>query len=139
MRLATSLPVALLLAAAQITVATPSPSITTVPTASNALPKTFITTAGNRTHMAQTHSVQRRDPDLITSAPAVTEYARPSVFTSVTCIGQSNYGEEDGYVKHICKTFEYKLKELESSAAYSVPILAGVWGMAGLAAVTMFF
>ncbi|KAK3952664.1 hypothetical protein QBC32DRAFT_340747 [Pseudoneurospora amorphoporcata] len=139
MRLAISLPFALLLAAAKITVATPSPSITTVPTASNAVPKTFITTATNCTHMAQTHSLHRRDPDIITSAPAVTESARPSVFTPVTCIGESNYGEQDGYVKHLCKTFEYKLKELESSAGSSVPVFASVCGMAGLPVVTMFF
>ncbi|KAK3335020.1 hypothetical protein B0H65DRAFT_436037 [Neurospora tetraspora] len=135
MRLVASLPVAVLLAAAEVIMATPSPSITAAPTTSNNLLKTFITTASNCTHTAPTDSIHRRNPELITSAPAVTTPAKPSVFTTVTCHG--DYGEEDGYVKHRCKVYEYRLKELESSAGCAVPLLGGVWGMAGVLVAAM--
>ncbi|KAK3396613.1 hypothetical protein B0T20DRAFT_455181 [Sordaria brevicollis] len=135
MRLTTSLPTAILIAAAaDVTMAIPSASITTTPTTSDDL-KTFTTTASNCTDAASTGTIQRRDTELITSAPAATATARPSVFTSVTCLG--NFGEEDGYVKHRCRMYEYKLKELESGAGISLPMLGGLWAMAGLTVITM--
>ena len=139
MRLAASLPIALLLATADMSTATSSPSVTTAPTVSQDIPSTFITTASNCTHTGPTHSMHRRDTEAITSAPAVAQSARPPVFTSVTCIEESNYGEEDGYVKHICKTFEYRLKELESGAGCALPLHSTLWGMAAVAAITMLF
>lgn len=108
MRLAASLPVTGVLAAAKVTMATPSPSITAAPTASNNLLDT-----------------------------ATSE--KPSVFTTVTCSPNGNTEEAGEYVRHNCKVYEYRLKELESGAGFAVPFLGSLWGMAAAAVIVMLF
>lgn len=139
MRLAASLHVTLALAATEIAMASaPSPSVTAAPMTSDNIPSTFVTTASNCTHTGQAHTVHRREAELVTSAPAVAESARPSIFTTVTCLEESNHNGEDGpYRKHICKVYEYKLLELESSAVSAAPLFGGFWAMAGVAVITM--
>ncbi|KAL0466508.1 hypothetical protein QR685DRAFT_547601 [Neurospora intermedia] len=108
MRLAASLSVAVLLAAAEVTMATPSPSITAAPTASNNLLNT-----------------------------ATSE--KPSVFTTITCSPNGNSEEAGEYVRHNCKVYEYRLRELESNAGSAVPLLGSLLGMAAVATITILF
>ncbi|KAK3489549.1 uncharacterized protein B0T23DRAFT_398067 [Neurospora hispaniola] len=108
MRLAASLHVAVLLAAAEVTMATPSPSITAAPTASNNLLNT-----------------------------ATSE--KPSVFTTISCSPNGNTEEAGEYVRHNCKVYEHRLKELESGAGFAVPFLGSLWEMAAAAVIVMLF
>ena len=141
MRFTSYLPVVLLLAAAEVTASTPhpSPTVTALPTASSKLLSTFITTAFTASDDPIVH---QRDPKIVitTSTPVVATSTRPGVFTTTVCFpyGQ-DAKDEPGYVKHLCKVWEYKLKELESGAGYAVPLMGGVWVMVGLVVVTLLF